>query len=251
MQAVEVARWRWSKERRFYTAMAFAMWFAVLLGFSRTYFLKPWFPELAHLSPPEPFFFYVHGVCFTAWMVLLVIQPLLVANRKVRLHRRIGWFGAGLAGSVVVVGTIGALIAARRGFTGVPGSSLEFLAIPMTDLALFTLFVTWAVLARRDTQSHKRLMLLATMGLLDAAVTRWPIGDMTVGIVGSMYTVTDLCVDLFLVPMAIWDIASRGRLHRVTVTGGLILIASQPLRLVVSGTNFWLAIAKWAVGLLG
>lgn len=77
-------------ERRFYASITFAMLAAVFLGFARTCFLKPWFPETAALVPPEPFFFAVHGVCFTAWMLLLVAQPQLVANRRVDLQRALG-----------------------------------------------------------------------------------------------------------------------------------------------------------------
>lgn len=225
---------------------------SVFLGFSRTYFLKPWFPESAHLAPPELFFFYIHGVCFTAWFVLAVIQPVLVANRRVDLHRSVGWFGAGLAAAVVVVGTVGSLIAAARpgGFIGVPVPPLQFLIVPLADLALFAVFVVFAVFQRRDAQSHKRFMLLASIGLLDAAVVRWPLADMTAGVGGLMWTRTDVGVDLFLVPMVIWDIASRGRVHRVTLIGGLAVIASQPLRLLLSETNAWLSFARWAVGWL-
>ena len=48
----------------------------------------------------------------------------------------------------------------------------------------------------------------------------------------------------------IWDLASRGRPHPVTLWGGLALIASQPLRFWLMGTPAWLAFAGWAVSLL-
>ncbi len=240
------------KERYFYTGMAVAMLAAVFLGFARTFFLSPWFADAASSQPPEPFFFYVHGVCFTAWMLLMVLQPALVAGRQVQLHRRIGWFGAGLAALVVVVGVLGALVAAGRpgGFIGVPVPPLQFLAIPLGDLALFAAFATFAIACRRDAQCHKRLMLLATIGLLDAAIIRWPFGNMGAPIAGPMYSVTDLGVDLFLVPIVIWDLVSRRRLHPVTLFGGLTVIASHPLRVLISGTDAWLAFAAWAVGLV-
>ena len=44
---------------------------------------------------------------------------------------------------------------------------------------------------------------------------------------------------------------TRGRLHPVTLWGGLALIVSQPLRLAVMGTEGWLAFARWATGLIG
>ena len=112
MSAFADARQRVFWERRFYIGMTLLVLASVFLGFSRTYFLKPWFPEAQQFAPPESFFFYVHGVSFTAWILLLVLQPLLVATRRVELHRLIGWFGAGLAVVVIVVGTMGALIAA-------------------------------------------------------------------------------------------------------------------------------------------
>ena len=52
------ARHRLLWERRFYTGMALLVLASVFLGFARTYFLRPWFPEVQHLAPPESFFFY-------------------------------------------------------------------------------------------------------------------------------------------------------------------------------------------------
>jgi len=54
--------------------------------------------------------------------------------------------------------------------------------------------------------------------------------------------------DLALVPLVVWDLKTRGRLHSVTLWGGLLILASSPLRLVLSGTGAWLAFADWAVG---
>jgi hypothetical protein len=231
-------------ERRFYTGMALAILAAVLVGFSRTFFLRPLFPGFP--SPAETIF-YVHGSLFAAWIALLVFQTSLVAAGHTAVHRRIGTLGAALAAAMVVVGTIGALIAARRstGFVGVPVPPLQFLAIPLFDMALFALFAGLAIAQRRNPQSHKRLMLLATLNLVTAAVARWP-GVLPLGPLG-FFGITDL----FLVPLAAWDLRTRGRLHPVTLWGGLLMIASQPLRLVVSSTDGWLAFARWATGLLG
>ena len=112
-------------------------------------------------------------------------------------------------------------------------------------MLLFALFVGLAIAMRRNTQTHKRCMLLATVNLATAAIARWP-GVLSLG-PPAFFGLTDL----FLVPLAIRDVRSRGRLHPVTLWGGLVIIVSQPLRLVVSGTDSWLAFARWATGLLG
>jgi hypothetical protein len=94
-------------------------------------------------------------------------------------------------------------------------------------------------------------MLLATIVLLSAATARFPFDDMSAPVFGSMFSISDLCVDLFLVPMIVWDLVSRGRVHVVTLLGGLGIIASQPLQVMLSETSVWLSFASWAVVLLG
>jgi hypothetical protein len=235
---------RASAERRFFTGMALAILATVIVGFSRSFFLRPLFPEWP--SPYETIF-YVHGVVFTAWIVLLVAQASLVAGGRTELHRKIGPFSAGLAIAMVVLGTLGALTAARRptGFVQIPVPPLQFLAIPIFDMILFATFVWLAIAHRRNPQTHKRWMLLATVNLVTAAIARWP-GVLALGPL-AFFALTDL----FIVALAIWDFRSRGRLHPVTLWGGLLVIVSQPLRLVVSSTQGWLGFARWATGLLG
>ena len=57
-------------------------------------------------------------------------------------------------------------------------------------------------------------------------------------------------MDLFLVTLIVWDIVSRGRPHPVTLWGGLALILSQPLRMMLAETGVWMAVAGWMVGLV-
>jgi len=229
-------------ERRFYTGMALAMLATVFVGFAPTFFLRPLFPDT---PAPVGAIFTLHGIAFSAWVVLLLVQARLVAGRHVALHRRLGAWGVALAVVMVVLGTATALTAARRGFVGVPVPPLRFLAVPLFDMLLFPLFVTLAVVQRREPQKHKRWMLLATIGLLAAAVARWP-GLFEYGPL-AFFGLTDL----FIVAMAIWDWRSLGRVHPVTLWGGLALIASQPLRPMISGTDAWMSFARWATGLAG
>ena len=60
----------------------------------------------------------------------------------------------------------------------------------------------------------------------------------------------ELCVDLFLLPVVIWDLVSRRRMHPVTLWGGLAIVANQELCWALAGTDAWLAFAGWAVGLV-
>ena len=230
-------------ERRFFTGMAFALLTTVFVGFARSFFLRPLFPEWH--SPAENIF-YLHGALFTAWIVLFVLQASLVAGGRTDLHQKIGLLSAILAPTMVIVGTFGALIAASRptGFVGVPVPPLQFLAIPVFDMILFPAFVWLGIANRHNPQTHKRWMLLATLTLVTAAIARWP-GVAPLGPL-AFFGLTDL----FVIALAVWDFRTRGRLHPATLWGGLLIIVSQPLRLAVSGTAAWLEFAHWATGLV-
>ena len=233
-----------SSERRFYIGMALAILGSVFLGFARSFYLKPAFPDFP--APAEPLFA-VHGIAFTLWVLLLPLQATLIARRRADLHRSLGYFGVALAVMMVVLGTWGALIAAHRpgGFVGIPVPPLQFLAVPLFAIALFAAFVGFAIARRRDTQSHKRLMLLGSFQLVTAAIARWPF------VSGAGPLAFFAITDLFLVALAVWDFRSRGRLHPVTLWGGILMIVAQPAQLMLSGTAAWLGFARWATGLLG
>src|SRR5688500_13889973 len=108
---------------------------------------------------------------------------------------------------MVVLGTVGALIAAGRptGFIDVPVPPLQFLVVPLAAIALFGVFVTLGIVNRRRPQSHKRFMILASIALVEAAVARWPFAVMAAPLPVPGFSTLELFVDLFLVPMVVWD----------------------------------------------
>jgi hypothetical protein len=149
---------------------------------------------------------------------------------------------------MVLFGTVGSLIAARRstGFFDVPDPPLKFLAKPLLDMVMFAALAGGAIAWRRVSQTHKRLMLLATIVLLEAVIVRWPIAFVTMG-----PDVAFILKTAFLVPLVLWDFRSLGRLHPATLWGGLLVIAAGPAYYLISTTDGWLKFAKWATGLLG
>jgi hypothetical protein len=226
--------------------MAVTLTVVVLLGFSRTYFLVPLIGQTIVPPPMAPTpLVHLHGAVFTAWLALLVLQVRLVANRKTSIHRRLGVAGAILALLMIVIGTLTALHAAARGNAAPGVEPLRFLAIPLFDLIVFSTLIALALAKRKDSQAHKRWMLLATIGLLPPAIARW-----TMLVLGLPAPLVFLLSLLFVAPLVHWDLRTRGRLHAATLWGGLILLVSGPLRIAVSGTAAWYAFATWAVGLV-
>lgn len=234
-----------SAEHTFFVAMSVVILAGVCAGFLRSFLLRPLFPGI-HV-PPERFFL-LHGVLFFSWFVLLVVQSALVARRRVALHRSLGVLGGVLATTMVVLGLTGMVIAARRpgGFIDVPVPPLQFMAVPFFDMVLFSGLIGTAFALRRDPQTHKRLMLIGSIAISIAAVARWPLSILDAGPpVGFALS------DLFLLPLLGWDVVTHRRLHPATLWGGLVLVVSQPLRLVLSSTAPWLAFASWMTSLPG
>lgn len=230
-------------ERRFYQWMAIAVTAAVALGFARSFLLRPLFPAV---HAPKEIFFYVHGIVFALWFVLLVTQASLVSAGNVALHRRLGVAAYGLVPLMLVFGAIGGAIAAHRpgGFIDIPVPPLEFLVVPYIGLLLFGLFIGAALLLRANPQAHKRLMLIGTFVIAEAGIARWPFEPYI-----SVPPVAMFTAAAFVIPIAIWDFYSRRRIHPVTAIGAVVLFAEGPVRDLISHTAPWLTFAKWAAGL--
>jgi hypothetical protein len=228
------------RERWFYISMSIAAVITVFAGFAPTYYLRPYF-NTAPLMP----LLHLHGVVFTSWLVLFLIQTTLVAAHRTDIHRRLGILGGVIAALMIVIGATTAVIRANQGATPVPGvSPLSFLVVPLGDMLVFGILVGAGFYYRRRADVHKRLMLLATVSILAAAIARLPFAIMQAG-PPAFFGFTDL----FVLACVIYDLITLKRVHRTTALASLLIIASQPLRLMLAGTQTWLTFAGWLTNL--
>ena len=232
-------------DRMFYSGIAIAMAVTVLTGFGRTYYFGAFRGPLATLSGgPMTWLVHAHGLLFTAWVLLFVVQTALVAQHKVAVHRRLGIAGGILAALMVVAGTLTALKTAARGAAPTSPDPLSFLVIPLTDMVLFSTFVIAAMRQRKNREAHKRLMLLAYVSIIVAAVARLP-GMLTLG--PPAFFGIGLS---FMLAGVVYDLVTRRRVHPVYIWGGSALVLSVPLRLALASTAAWQAFAAAIVGLV-
>lgn len=223
-------------DRRFYTGMAAALIGVTFIGFAPTYYLANAFDAPA-LSP----LVHLHGIVFSAWMLLFFGQTGLIAARRTDLHRITGMFGAGLAVIVFVLGIVVAIESGRLGHGPPTRNQPAFLINPLTNIALFGGFVAFGVLNRARSEYHKRLMLLATMTLAItplARISRMAGMPFDPPAIGGM-----ILSDIFLVALIVFDLR-HGRLHPVTLWAGGIFLLSQPLRIFIGQTAMWQDFAR-------
>lgn len=228
-------------DRRFYMWASSAAFVVVFAGFARTYYLKFLFG-----TPPLSSLLELHGALMTAWLALFFAQIRLVASRRVGLHRRLGVFGAGLAVLIViVVVTVLVHAAIRDVHNPVAGPrSMVFLGTGLVNIAVFATLVSAAVRLRHRRDFHMRLMLLATLGILVAALARLPLGFIARDPLSAAILVTDLCI-AFSVAVDTWR---HHRLHPAFVWGAALFIISMHSANIAARTPTWMHLATWLVG---
>jgi hypothetical protein len=217
------------KDDIFFCAMAALILGTVFLGFARSYYLAGVFR-----APLPNLLVHVHGAVYSAWILLFIAQTALVSSGHVALHRRVGMFGAGLATSMIVLGFLVGTDALARGFVP-PGSKLDpasFYVSPFVSTTVFSVLVIWALRARSDGPAHKRLILIATISLLGAAVGRWPSpifhGTLVAGVLA-----------FYVLLIAGFDLWSQKRIHCATLRGGLFMIICHQAMFPIGVTPVW------------
>jgi hypothetical protein len=206
---------------------------------------------LAGTMPMPPLAVHVHAFLMTAWLALLAVQAGLVAGGRQTLHRMLGVASFALA-PALLAGLIAVTIVRYHDLTevGVGTMASNILLLQLRSIVLFPLFFIWAMAVRRtDVETHKRMLILATFVLLDAAVARhvWlPGNDITAG-----YDATHAYWLLLLVPAVIYDIARFGRLHRAYVVGLALILACAVATHFVWNAPQWHSIAAQWMGVSG
>ncbi|MGJ4958264.1 hypothetical protein ACQR1H_21680 [Bradyrhizobium sp. HKCCYLRH2015] len=232
-----------SPARYFYFNMALACMAIAIIGFAPTY----WLP-LARGSFSGAPVIHFHGFLFFTWTLYFALQSWLAASGRTAWHRSLGIFGVSLATAMTIFGFLVAIEAMKRSAAmGQANEGIAFAIVPLSGIAFFAVVFTLAVVHLRRPETHKRLMLLAGISLLDAAVARWfltflappgPLGPPPVFV-----TIPPAFVAyLLLVVAIIHDRRTFGRVHPVYIYGGLALIAVKLLNWPISVTSAWHAI---------
>jgi len=222
-----------ARERPLYGLAAITALLVAFAGFAPSYYLKS-FSAAPELSLPK----HVHGVVMTAWLILFFVQTRLVATGRTAMHRKLGVAGIFLAMLLVGLGATLAISSARTGLAPGPGmTALQFLAIPLGEMVMFTLLFTAAIALRAKSPWHKRLMVLATLGMLAPAFARMGFpGPALFGL-----------IDVLILACIGYDWARNRRLHPAFGGGFLVVLIGQGGRIALSRTAAWNSFAGWLI----
>lgn len=245
------------QDRLFYAIAAAMLLVTVLVGFQQFFLhgrrFSPAGAVVRPLTPSLRALTIVHGIAMTSWIVLFLVQPLLVARRRLSLHRTAGKVGAVLAVLIVILDwklAIGsALIDPQR---TAPWSFIEwqFMTVTLGTLLMFAGFVTLGVLNRHRAHPHRSMMFLATLAIMPAATDRIPALLATFD-----HTVWGAAFGPFFpgVAFGAGAIAIRrfltGSFERYLVTGWLVFAAIAAGLLRLAPTPAWHRISSMLLGL--
>jgi len=218
--------------RYFYLSMGLAMSGLVVWGFSRTVN-----DHLFHATPARPLLLWMHGTAFATWMVFYIAQSALVRVHKVSVHRTIGWFGAGLAAAMVVLGCTVAVVMTRFDDTVLHQNDVDqFLSIPFADMIIFGACIAAAIYWRKKPEYHRRLVFIATCELMDAAIGRFDFW--------YNHSIFYLGLDLLIVLGMMRDWVVDGRVNKVYFYALPAMIVLQNLAIYL-----WRANPAWWQGI--
>ncbi len=162
------------RSRWFYPAASLVLLAVTLIGFRYFYLHLQAYPGRP-LPPSARPIFLIHGALMTGWILLAAVQPFLIALKRKRIHMTLGKFATGLAVGVVVTGYLIAIGATkgtppevvRFGLAPVP-----FLAVPLSGITTFAVFVGIGIVYRRRAEIHRPAMFLASLAVVAAALGR-------------------------------------------------------------------------------
>jgi len=227
---------------RFFLGMSTLVLVLAVAGFVPSLYLRQllW-PDVFNPQhgPTLPTHLYLHGIALSAWFVVAWCQAVLVARRRVRIHRRLGVAGLVIAAAVVATSLLTTVMRDAPIVDESPSRAFP----QLLTLTAFTLCVVGGALRRRHTAEHKRLMLFASLAVVGPGITRLlsNVGIERYSLVGGIA----LLGMLALIPL--YDLITERRIHRGTALGFGLIVLGLGNAFLLTRTSLWPSLVRLLV----
>ena len=124
-----------------------------------------------------------------------------------------------------------------------PTRRLVLTALCAVAFLVFGVLVTAAIVLRKRSEWHKRLMLVGSLAMLTPAMARLPFEFVANGGPLVFFALTDLVI----LGCIAFDTVKNRRVHPAFMAGLAFVIVGQLGRLALSQTPQWMTFAKWVV----
>ena len=122
-------------------------------------FYKSYFQPFPNFGNKFDVYLHIHSIIATSWIVILIIQPFLIANKKNSWHRSVGKLS-------YVVFPLLILSFIPRIIKTYDAGDYQFLFFPIGDGLLLILFYSLAIYYKKKATNHMRYMIASALVLL-------------------------------------------------------------------------------------
>ncbi len=219
--------------RRFYIGLGLFMVAMVAAGFS------PYFGQVLSGTVDKDFIVHLHATVYVGWIALFITQASLAATGRLALHQKLGKAAIYYGVFIFIVGLVASVHQLADGIAaGEVERAQRFFLVPLVDMVLFPAFFGAAIAYRKTPEIHKRLMLVATVTLMNAPAGRL---DME-----AFMAMSPSYLVVWLSPVIIamvYDYWKQRRVHPVYFIGAAVLVISA-FRMRVLQADAWLDISR-------
>lgn len=225
-------------EARFFFTMACVMSAVIIAGFSfnvatgRSSFGAPW---LVHF----------HAWVMLSWIGLYLAQNALIFADNVALHRRLGWLSVALIPAIVVM----AGLITRYSLQTAGGPPFfdqnEFLFSNSLQLLAFAGLASWAIVIRKNTGWHRRLMFCAFTILTGPGLGRLLPSPF---FIPYAWWIVSIAVPLlFPLTGVLADKRRYGAVHPAWLWGVGLILATQAVADLIAYSPFGIQFTEWFI----
>jgi len=192
-----------------------------------------------------PAYVHVHAVVMVGWLGFMVVQPMLIQRGNVALHRKLGWIGAAWAAAVVAVCSFVSVKIVQLGMQPFFFTPPYFLALTQVGAITFGALVAAAIVRRRETEWHRRLLVGALVLLMEPALGR----TLPMPLIMPWGEWAALAVQLGVLAVVIrHDRRTLGAIHPATTSVVLVIALSHVVVEILAVSPFWIGWTKQAIG---
>jgi hypothetical protein len=213
----------------------------VVAGFYKSYFSQ--FPTFSGLT----YVHHIHTVLLLLWFAMLIVQPILIYQKRIDLHRLVGKFSYVLV-PIIILSLLAVMkIQYLKNAPRMPEmQNLAFLYLPTSALIPFVTLYVLAIVFKEHPASHMRYMIASAVALLGPGVGRINLGftDFNTAVMVAFA----LC-DVLLVGLLIYEY-TKGKNYYPYLVSLLICSIFHYAFPWVPGSAIWQGFAKGAANWL-
>ena len=191
----------------------------------------PYYSDLGNPPYPMTAVTHIHAFLMTAWVVMLILQPLLVRSGKRAIHKRVGQSSYALVPLILISG----IVATRRStgtLTEINDYYYHAFLHSILTLVAFAVIFALAIKHRRNVSVHARYMICTIFPLFSPVFSRILANHFgfiaealpTLDGVPLWQIIAFMLADVILILMAIVDYRSTKRRDVFPVALGVMLV---------------------------